>query len=424
MGPRLAVLAGAYAALVALATPGMTSAALNNHGVTINATPNPILAGEGVLIYGQLNRGTIAGKTIRLYQRLNERRFFSFVASTTTDSHGFYEFANAESSVLTNRSWFVVGPSGTISRTIQERVQALVTLGANQTNTDTSQRIVFFGHVTPNHRFERVLLQEQRGATDRWSTLRSAFIGPGSNFVIPYRFRIPGAHTVRAVFPGDRRDVRGISDPVTVTIQQAQAPDFTINTSDPVITVGHSATITGVVYQSGTTTPEPGTTVQLLGRTPSQSHFTVLDATTTLPNGSYSFAQAPQRNTVYQVRTAFAPFRHSATLFEGVRDSLTIIPSSTSSSVGQRVKFAGTVLPDKAGDPVYLERLGKDDQWHVVEVRVVRGNSTYQFAWSFGSPGTKTFRARIPGDPSNVGGASPPVSITVEPTAVSMLPQG
>jgi hypothetical protein len=420
---RVAVLASALTVLGAVVTPGVTAAAPHhNRGLTINATPNPILAGDGVLIYGQLNRGTVAGQTIRLFHRVNPRRHFSFVASTTTDSHGFYEFTRAEGVVMTNRSWFVTGPNAAHSRTIRERVAALVTVAANQTNSDTNHPIVFSGRLTPNHRFEPVVLQEQRGASDEWKTLEPGLIGAGSNYSISYRFRMPGVHNLRVMFPGDRRNTRGISDPVTVTIQQAQIPGFTINTSDPIRGDGRPVTISGVLFHQGTTTPEPNTVVQLLGRSAFQGHFTVLADTTTGADGSYAFKQAPRSNTVYQVRTAFAPIRHSATLFEGVRDVLTIIPSSTTSEVGQRVVFAGTVIPDKAGDPIYLERLGKDGQWHVVEVRFVRGNSTYLFTWTFGTAGTKTFRARVPGDPANVGGASPAVSIAVSPAAVSSLP--
>ena len=55
----------------------------------------------------------------------------------------------------------------------------------------------------------------------------------------------------------------------------------------------------------------------------------------------------PNYNTVYQVRTTLAPRRHSAVLFEGVQDVLTLTtPSSTcTSEIGGSVTFTGTVLP-------------------------------------------------------------------------------
>jgi plastocyanin len=139
--------------------------------------------------------------------------------------------------------------------------------------------------------------------------------------------------------------------------------------------------------------------------------------TTTGMDGSYTFPpQTPNYNTVYQVRTTMAPRRHSAVLFEGVQDVVTLTPSSTTSQVGGQVTFTGTVLPDKAGHVIYLQRLGADGDWHNEEIRIVNNASTFQFAWTFGKAGTYQFRARITGDGDNVGAASPPVTIQVAPT--------
>jgi hypothetical protein len=71
---------------------------------------------------------------------------------------------------------------------------------------------------------------------------------------------------------------------------------------------------------------------------------------------------------------------------------------------------------------IYLERMGKDGDWHLVEIRFVNGSSNFQFGWTFGTSGAKTFRARITGDGQNVGGASPSVTVTVSPAPVSSLP--
>ena len=69
---RFALLGSLLAVLVAVVAPNIASAApQHNRGLTINATPNPIIAGEGVLIYGQLRGGNVAGQTIKLYHRVN-----------------------------------------------------------------------------------------------------------------------------------------------------------------------------------------------------------------------------------------------------------------------------------------------------------------------------------------------------------------
>jgi hypothetical protein len=90
-------------------------------------------------------------------------------------------------------------------------------------------------------------------------------------------------------------------------------------------------------------------------------------------------------------------------------------PSSTSSSEGGAVTFTGTVLPDKTGDVIYLQRLGSDGDWHNAQVRVVQFGSTFRFAWTFGEAGTYRFRARIASDHANAGGVSAPAVIQVSP---------
>lgn len=422
---RFAVPAAMLAALVVAVSPGIASAAPHhNNGLTIHAAPNPILAGEGVLVYGQLNAPPVAGQTIVIYHHVAGHPGYSPVAHTTTDSHGFYEFPRADGIVNTNRSWFAREQGGqhVHSRTVYERVAALVSLVANPTNADTRQPITFSGHVFPNHAGEPVFLQQQVGATDRWRTLKRGHLGPGSNYSITYRWRVPGARAVRVVFRGDFRNIRGVSDPVTVTIQQHQVGGFTINTSDPIIPEGSTVNITGTLDQPGSSNPEPNTSVTLWGRTAEQKHFVALESTATDSGGNYSFTEKPAQNTLYQVRTTFAPHRHSAVLFEGVRDVVSLSAQPTNTTSGQPVTFTGGVTPDKAGDVVYLQRLGADGDWHTVAVHTVRHDSTFEFVRKFGAAGAKTFRARIPGDPDNIGGASAPVTVNVTVPPPSGIP--
>jgi hypothetical protein len=433
---RFAVLASVFTALVAVAAPGIANAApRHNHGLTINATPNPIIAGEGVLIYGQLRGTDITAKTIALYHHVSgSGQGYVKIGHTTTDSHGFYEFTRAEGVVLTNRSWFVTEPvvHGVHSRTIHERVAALVSVSASPAPTSgylTNHAIVFSGHVTPNHAFERVYLQEQEGLSgDDWRTLKTGVLGPGSNYAIAYRFRTPGSRDLRVVFRGDNRNVRGESDTVSVDVQQAQKADFTIHSTAPIIDEGTSATISGVLDIAGTSTPQPGVWVSLLGREDpfagGHKFRPIGLPVQTATDGSYSFSVTPVHNIEYVVQTTYAPPKHrtTAVLFEGVRDLVSLAASATSSTVGGKVTFTGGVAPDKAGHWIELQRLGADGDYHTVKVTRVRFNSSYQFGWTFGNSGSKTFRTRIPGGPENVGGHSAPVTITVSPAAVSTLP--
>lgn len=429
---RLAVLAAVLAAGAAAVLPASGAAAPHPHphhnrGLTIHAAPDPVLAGGGVLIYGQLNGSPNAGQTIILYHHIaGSGRGYTRIGTTTTTAQGFYEFTRAEGVVESNRNWFVrqAGVHGIHSRTLRERVQALVSVAASTTTPDTSQPVTFTGSVRPNHGFERVFLQRRVGSSDDFRTIKTARLGAGSNYAITYRFRTPGDRDIRVMFGGDVRNVQSASDPVTITVQQKQIAGFSIESSKPVSPYGQPVTISGVLDQAGSTAPQANATVQLWGHPASGGSYAELGTATTGGDGRYSFVEMPQVNMVYQVRTAFAPIRHSAVLWQGSQDVVSMSASATTTAVGSVVTFSGTVTPDKAREPVYLERLGADGDWHPVEVRFARANSTFQFSWRFAKAGSDQFRARIYSDGQNVGSASAPVTITVSGVApVGTLPQ-
>jgi hypothetical protein len=424
---RFAVLASLATFAVAAAGPGVAAAAPHhNRGLTINATPNPIVTGESVLIYGQLNGANHAGQTIYLYHRINPQTRFTVIGHTTTGSNGFYAFTREEGVVTTNRSWFVRGPKGTHSRTIHERVAAAITLAASSATGDTRTPITFTGHVDPSgvHVGDRIYLQQQSSAGgDDWRTFKSGVLDASGNYSIAYRFLVAGQHDVRALIRHDVFNYAAASDPTTVSIQQAQNATFTINTSAPVIDDNTPATITGVLYPTaGGTVGLPGVMVTLFARQDG-TQFEPVGQATTGTDGRYLFTVTPQHNTIYQVRTALAPppIRHTAVLYEGVRDLVTLNASSTTSQVGQSVTFTGTVQPDKTGHVIYLQMQGKNGDWNTVEIRHVNASSAYEFKWTFGYPGTHTFRTLVTGGPENVSGHSPAVAVTVTLPSVSTL---
>lgn len=423
---RFTVLA---AVVVAFASAAITSTAgaapVHNRGLTIHASPPSIVAGEGVLIYGRLLGPGHANQVIRLYHRINPNPFFTLISTTRTDALGFYEFTRAEGIVLSNRSWFVRGPGFSHSRTVHERVAAEVTLASSSVSGTTRHALTFSGHVTPNHGGNMILLQQQQqqGSGAGWKTIGRTRVGPGSNFLIMHAWRVPGAYDVRALLPADPRNIASPSDAVPIVIQQTEVPDFTINTSDPIVTNGSPYTISGVLYTPGTTTPEPTTSVSLYYRSPAGGPFRELESMMTGMDGSYTFPNLMSAtNELYQVRTTFPPKRASAVLFEGVQDVLSFNPSSSTSTVGGTVTFRGNVAPDKAGHVIYLQKLGSDGSWHTVETGYVNAASNFAFQWTFGTAGSKEFRARITGGPANVGGASSPATVVVTLPPVSSLP--
>lgn len=419
---RLAVLASLLAAFTAVLAPTAASAApKHNHHLTIAAVPSHILAGEEVLVYGHLAGPDNANQLIRLYHRINPHVGYSLIGTTHTTSTGFYEFTRADGVVMTNRSWFTRGPDGSHSRTVHESVQALVSLNSTVSTADTRHAVAFFGNVQPGHPFQRIWLQERTGTGDDWHTISSSFTRAGSGYRIDYRWSIPGSHDVRTVLSGDSRNVRSYSDPVSITIEQAQRPYFSIASSSPMIRYGGSATISGVLDKVGTTTPDGGVPVTLLARNAGGT-FTAIANSVTSTDGSYRFDQSPFQNTLYEVRVTLDAHRHTAVLFEAVRDQVSGSPSTSNAQAGSSVTFAGQVLPGKSGDAVYLQRLGKDGDWHTIKVGFLNGSSAYSISWTLGDAGTDTFRVRVLSDRYNAGGASAPMAITVTAPPVSTLP--
>jgi hypothetical protein len=425
MRRRITLLACALFALASAAAPSLAGAGpLHNRGLTIHAVPQHIIAGESVLIFGQLKGPDHANQLITLYHRINPNPGFTVIGQARTNVNGQYEFTRQEGIVDTNREWFVRGPGATHSRTVHERVDALVSLAASSAGGLTRHPIVFSGHVTPDHTGGVVALQQQKGSSDDWHTIKVARIGAGSNYTISHAWRVPGAYDVRVRFRGDARNTPAVSDIASVVIEQTEVPGFSISTSDPIVQNGQAVTISGVLDSSGSTTGEPNTSVSLFQKVPRRNGpYQEVNTTTTGADGSYSFANVVSgTNELYLVRTTFAPRRHTAVLFQGVQDVVTMSSSSSTSTVDGHVVFTGSVSPDKAGHAIYLQKLAKDGDWHTVEVRFVNSASTFQFGWTFGTAGTKEFRARITGGPANVGGASAPVTIVVSQPPLSTLP--
>ncbi len=418
MRTRALVLAAIVCGLMtALVAPMAANAApRHNHGLTEAATPNPIVEGEGVLIYGRLTGADSANQTIYLYHRLADQVGFSLVSKTTTNQYGFYEFVRADGVVLTNRNWYVVGPGDTHSHTIHEKVASSLTLTTAATSATTAQVETFTGTVAPNHPHQVVELQDQSSITGSgWKTIAKGVTNADSAFTITHRFRIPGDYTLRALLKSDRRNIAGSSDSVTLAVQQEQNPLFTINSSDPLLTDGQSVTISGDLYATGTT-PDPAVPVTLYGRT-ATGPLHALASSTTGTDGSYSFSQTPTTNTVYVVEETAAPKTRTAPLFQGIQDVVTLTPSSTTIAEGQADTFSGNVTPDKTGHWIYLQRQGTNGGWQDVAATQLTAGSHYTFSYAFGQTGTFTLRTRIYGGPADIGGASTPVTITVSGVA-------
>jgi len=420
---RFAVLFLAVGAL-ALSAVAATAAPHHNKGLTIAATPNPIVAGTGVLIYGQLDGTTVAGRTIDLWHKVAPATHYTLIQATTTNSEGFYEFTRAEGKVLTNRDWYVTGPDKTHSRTIEEKVQAVVdlTTPASSSSSVTGSPVVFTGSVYPTHAHQTVLIQEQNAVTGNgWRTVASGKTTLLSTFAITKRFAYPGDYTLRAEFGRDARNIASASDSVTLEVQQKENPQFTINTDDPIIAEGGSANLTGNLFESASAplVPDPSVAIALYSST-AGGKFVKVAHSTTGTDGSYAFTVSPKHNTVYQVRSAKV---HTAKLYEGVADVVIAAYSSTTPAAATAITVTGTVTPNKKGHWIYLQLQRPDGAWATIVGGKVAKGSAYSLSYAFGSAGTYKVRVRIFGGPENVGAASAPQVIAVSPAPpASTLP--
>jgi hypothetical protein len=406
--------------------PALAGAApVHNHGLTIATTENPIQSGDSIVIYGQLKGTNNVGKTIVLYHHINgSHQGFTVIQRTKTQPGGYYLFNRAEGVVTTNRQWFtrLSGHPAVHSRTVSEGVHALVSIDQSTVTGTTAHAVKFTGKVSPNHTGSRVALQVQTGGDD-WSTVATKKIGAGSSYSISYRWRTPGARTVRVMLPRDLRNLASESDSIPVTIQQTQNASFTINTPNASIAFGGSDTITGTLFaKNSTTTPQGSTVVELCHGAKRSGAASCDQNTTTGTGGGYSFSVTPNTNQWYFVKTVLAPHRQTANLFIGVHDLISVSITGPH-QVGHLDTFSGAVTggTNKAGEYVLLQRKGADGYFHDVSIGRVKPDGTYSIGRQYGTAGNKVFRTRVLADGQNLGAASADVGVTVALPATSTL---
>ncbi len=419
-------------ALVALALSGAMASgayAAGGYHLSLAVAPNPDVSGDPLTMVGTLSnsRGLpVQGVRLTLYHRVNPVPFFSPIQRTRTGPGGFYEINRAEGVVVSNREWYLVarGPGGRFlarSPITHEKVFAVLTLAASASSVETGQPVTFSGTVSPRHAGERVILERQTGQNGTsWHRIGSGAIEASGAFSIVHRFLRPsesGAATIRVVLPADARNIRSFSEPVELTIHQAENPALTLEPSAPAIVVGEPVTLRGkLVTPAGGAVA--GVPVTLYARG-AGSAFAAVASSTTAADGSFSFVQVPPHNTVYEVKAGGVV---SAQVFEGVHDTITAAASPSSGTVGQVITISGLVVPPHEGHIVYLQLRDAAGHYQTIQVAFVGAGSTYKLSHQLQSAGVKNYRVYIPGGPYNLGAASAPFSVSVAPpTSVPAL---
>jgi phospholipase C len=156
-----------------------------------------------------------SGVSVVLWHRLAGRSGFTSVSTTLTGPHGDYRFASADGLPATNRSWYVVS-GNRLSRTINQHVQALVTLTSPTGNPTATEPVELAGMVTPTHAGEHVRI-ELRGASG-WTQIAMPLLDSASGFTTEYAFPRAGRFRLRALLPADERNIRSPSIPLTLTV--------------------------------------------------------------------------------------------------------------------------------------------------------------------------------------------------------------
>jgi hypothetical protein len=388
------------------------------HAVSINVSSNPVVAGDPLVIFGRLTGPNNGSRQINLWHRVNPAARFTLVQRTVTDAAGYYAMSRADGVVTSNREWYVQS-LGARSRTIRERVYALVTLNgpaSSNLQTGPAHAATFTGTVSPYTVGDAVLLQRQNAAVggDDWNTIDRGRVAGGGTFSITHRFVNPGDANIRVLVRRTSRNLPSPSNVLEYQIDQAQNPALTIAASADPLTYGQPVVISGVLA-GGASQP-----VTLLAHIRDQGFAPVAQVTTDA-SGNYAFpGQTPVNSTFYKVTGGS---KGSAILFVGVKDALTASASATSVPAGQTVTFSGGVAPDKTGHVIYLQRQNASGgDYHTVQVATVGSGSVYSIVHRVFDPGTKVFRVLIPGGPDNQGAASAPFTITVTAVPAASLP--
>ena len=180
--------------------------------LTIAAAPNPSTGPQAVVITGQLLGPRHSHAIVLLWRRLPGNKRFHPNAVTRTDGFGHYSItANVDG----NRWWYVTA-RGFRSRTVLQRVQALVSLAASVSRAAPGDQVTFTGSVSPSHPAAQIVLQQL--GTGGWQSVASGNVGADSTFSITYAFPANGTYQMRAYLPWGAQNINSYSAPVTVTV--------------------------------------------------------------------------------------------------------------------------------------------------------------------------------------------------------------
>ena len=180
--------------------------------LTIAVAPNPSTFPQVVVITGRLLGPHHGRAIVLLWRRLPGEKRFRLAAATRTDRLGDYSItANVDG----NRWWYVTA-RGFRSRSVHQRVQALVTSAASESRAAPGDQVTFSGSISPSHAGAQIILQQL--GSGGWQAVAQGSVGPASTFSINFAFPANGTYQLRAYLPWSARNINSYSSPVTVTV--------------------------------------------------------------------------------------------------------------------------------------------------------------------------------------------------------------
>jgi hypothetical protein len=188
-------------------------------GLSINANPDPMLFGGGVVVSGTLSGGA-ANTTMTLLSHLVGQPGFTPVTTTQTDASGNYVFPSQSPQ---RNTFYEVQGGGKTSAVVFEGVRDVLNASAAPTTILQGQTVTFSGNVAPDHTGHVIWLQEQNATATGFHTVQVAQVLPGSTYSIVHQLFAIGTHTFRVQIPGGPENEGAVSQSFTITVNPAAA---------------------------------------------------------------------------------------------------------------------------------------------------------------------------------------------------------
>jgi hypothetical protein len=206
-----------------------------NPDLTIEATPDPILYGQSVVISGKL-AGVTSSQPVTLLARTVHQHGFAQIAQVDTNSSGVYTFP---AQMPVNSTYYKVQGDGKSSTVLFEGVRYVLTAEASATSLMEGQVVTFSGKVapTPVHPGHVIYLQRQNASGTGFHVVRVSTVTPEATFSIPYQVFSVGSDVFRVYIPGGPDNGGAASALFTIHVSPAPAvsltPEAPSNTSTP-----------------------------------------------------------------------------------------------------------------------------------------------------------------------------------------------